>query len=1481
MRCGLITLSCLSFSCKKYIAASLLLFSFSGAFAQPDTWVQKTNFGGTARERTVGMSINGFGYMGTGVDAAGNSQKDWWRYDPGSDSWSQMASMPIVAAARNRAIGLSISGRGYVGTGRDQSGNPLTSWFEYDPVGNSWNPIPLTAFPGSARFSSSGFVIGNKGYVGIGFDGGTEFSGLWEYNPASDTWISKTNFPGTPRYSASAFSIGGFGYIGAGYDNTGNYVKDFYRYDPVNDSWIQIADLPTGVRAIASGFSIGNRGFVVGGSDASNNSLQTLWEYNPAVDFWTQRASIPIPHQAASAFVIGGKAYVGTGNHATNPPLVNNLLNDLWQYTPATNLTAKFQKSYGGTSYDSDTANIAFASPTWDGGYIISSTTRSFGNGGDDVYLIKTGALGNIQWQKTFGTTGNETSSSAMQTGDGGFIVAGATRKQTDEDMLILKISSAGGLQWTRSLGGTQNSRANYAEETQAGGEYLIVGKGEMTGPTVSNSCLLKFSANGTQVLGRNISVTSSVDEGFSLEQTAFGNYLLSGNMKPGAASTDAYIVGVDNSGGFVSGTQGRYDSPGAGTDVRAIARQTADGGFIVCGSSNGTGTHGLVDFFLLKIQNNMAISWGKIYGGAQDDFARSIAVTNDGNFAVAGYTKSFGTATDAFLSLINPTGTVLWTKTYGGTRMDRFNSVYPAADGGYVLCGETFSFSSPSITSDIYLVKTDSIGNSGCNESSITLTPNNFGFTRTPVGGTMNVMTAATPPISSGSGSSSPIPLCSQCTFPLVKTKTNVKCFGGSTGSAAVAASGGTTPYTYVWSTGASTSAVSGLPIGTYTVFVVDAGSCSAVDTIKIMQPPKLIVTPLADSVNICKGNNATIGVLASGGSPSYGYSWSPSGGLSCSTCQNTIVSPTGSTAYLITVTDSAGCIEKDSVNVIVHSLPTAGAGPDQTICGGSTVNIGGPSIGGLNYSWSPPTGLSNTSISNPLASPTITTNYVVTTSNAIGCSDVDSVQITVIGTPTLSISVSGPATICSGTTLSLTASSNAPSYQWNTGSSAAVITVTPSASTVYSVYVLAGSCTVSASQSVTVIQTPTASITHSGSSTVCSGTTVLLQGSGGGNYTWSNGATGSSISVTYSVSGTYINTLTVTAGGNLSCSDTDVDTLTVVSSPVVNVTATSYTLCTGVSSDTLIATNLSGANYTWAPGLHPNNDTIIVGPYSSPGTLTYTVVVSNGPGCSATATVTLNVSPGFATPSVTPNPANYCFGDPVQPFTCVNAVTFVGWTDVFGNPLQFGATFTPTVTAVNSYTFLCVQGTGKYCLSVPKVVTMNIHALPVANAGKNITICSGHTAALQASGGTNYLWSPNTSLSSASIANPSADPDSTFSWQVRVTDLNGCKDIDSVTVFVIRNDTCGLHVFNVITPNSDGFNEGWWIDGIASFPENSVKIFNRWGIQVWAANNYDNKKVVWKGQNNSGEPLPTGTYYYVIHVKNTTYSKWVELVR
>lgn len=194
---------------------------------------------------------------------------------------------------------------------------------EEELIGN-W--IELSDFEGVPRSDAVAFSIGNKAYIGTGYDGSDRLNDFWEYNPELNNWTRKADFPGVPRNGAVGFGTDTKGYIGTGYDGI-DKLKDFYEYDPATDTWDSIPDFGGTARYGAVAFSIDNKGYVSTGYDG--NALKDLWEYNPSTNQWTKKISLGGgKRRDAVTFVIGDKAYICTG--------IDNAVyeNDFWEYDP-------------------------------------------------------------------------------------------------------------------------------------------------------------------------------------------------------------------------------------------------------------------------------------------------------------------------------------------------------------------------------------------------------------------------------------------------------------------------------------------------------------------------------------------------------------------------------------------------------------------------------------------------------------------------------------------------------------------------------------------------------------------------------------------------------------------------------------------------------------------------------------------------------------------------------------------------------------------------------------------------------------------------------------------------------------------------------------------------------------------------------------------------------------------------------------------
>ncbi len=204
-------------------------------------------------------------------------------------------------------------------------------------------------FPGNARWGAAIFTINGKIYVGTGYDGNTNYSDFYEYDPSTNQWTQKASI-NTARRLASAFTINGKGYISCGLSASG-HLNDLLEYDPTTNNWTAKASLPDDERYGAAGFAIGNKGYVCCGNEgtAGGPYSNDLWEYNPTTNSWTAKSNFPGNARYGmtnARFVIGTKAYTGCGvtqsSHFT----------DMYSYDQQTNQWTQIANFPGsGSSY--------------------------------------------------------------------------------------------------------------------------------------------------------------------------------------------------------------------------------------------------------------------------------------------------------------------------------------------------------------------------------------------------------------------------------------------------------------------------------------------------------------------------------------------------------------------------------------------------------------------------------------------------------------------------------------------------------------------------------------------------------------------------------------------------------------------------------------------------------------------------------------------------------------------------------------------------------------------------------------------------------------------------------------------------------------------------------------------------------------------------------------------------------------------------
>ncbi|MCP4365206.1 MAG: hypothetical protein GY800_07910 [Planctomycetes bacterium] len=360
---------------------------------------------------------------------------------------------------------------------------------------------------------------------------------------------------------------------------------------------------------------------------------------------------------------------------------------------------AGWAATYGGGGIDESFS----IEQTSDGGYIVAGETESFGTKGkrsSDFLVLKLGHDGTVEWQKSYGGENWDDASSIQQTRDGGYITAGLTRsfEAVHRDLWVLKLGPAGGVEWQKTYGGEGWDEANYIRQTVDGG-YIVAGMTKSFGEGEVDAWVLKLRHDGT-VEWQKTYGGAFFDQPHSVQQTTDGGYIVAGMTWPpdpeagrGPGAHDFWVLKLrpDGTVEWQKTYGGNYD------DLGSSIHQTADGGYIVAGwtSSYGSGNSNL---WVLKLRRDGTIEWQKAYGRKEvGEQAASIRQTADGGYVAAGWTSFISAekreVRDFLVLKLDPDGTIEWQKTFGADDDERAESIRQTADGGYIVVGWTGTY--------------------------------------------------------------------------------------------------------------------------------------------------------------------------------------------------------------------------------------------------------------------------------------------------------------------------------------------------------------------------------------------------------------------------------------------------------------------------------------------------------------------------------------------------------------------------------------------------------------------------------------------------------------------------------------------------------------------------------------------------------------------------------------------------------------------
>jgi len=363
----------------------------------------------------------------------------------------------------------------------------------------------------------------------------------------------------------------------------------------------------------------------------------------------------------------------------------------------------EWEKTFGGSMIDFG----EMVRQTTDGGYIIAGTTRSYGAGWYDVYLIKTDASGNKEWEQTFGGSNNDHAYSVEQTTDGGYIIAGTTNSYGAgrEDVYLVKTDALGNKEWEQTFGGSGWDYAYSVQQTTDGG-YIMAGHTDSYGAGGEDVYLVKTDALGNKEWEQTFG-GSGWDNAYSAQQTTDGGYIIVGTTDSyGAGWEDVYVIKAD-----ALGNKEWEQTFGGSSDEYAYSvEQTTDGGYIMVGETSSYGA-GSYDFYLIKTDALGNKEWEQTFGVSGYEAAYSVEQTTDGGYIIAGATDSYDAGwRNVYLVKADTSGNKEWEKTIGGSSHDFAYSVVQTTDGGYIIAGYTDSYGAGG--GDVYLLKVSPVTN-------------------------------------------------------------------------------------------------------------------------------------------------------------------------------------------------------------------------------------------------------------------------------------------------------------------------------------------------------------------------------------------------------------------------------------------------------------------------------------------------------------------------------------------------------------------------------------------------------------------------------------------------------------------------------------------------------------------------------------------------------------------------------------------------
>lgn len=369
----------------------------------------------------------------------------------------------------------------------------------------------------------------------------------------------------------------------------------------------------------------------------------------------------------------------------------------------------EWQRALGGSSWDVMKA----VQQTFDGGYIVAGEAKStdgdvsMGHGVHDLWVVKLSVSGNIEWEKTYGGSAFETANAILLLDDGGYLIGGV-RSSTDGDLIsqpgdggcwLLKISALGDLEWQKTYGGSGTEAIQTLIQTNDGG-YAFTGRSASNdGDASENHGLSDFwvvKLDHTGIVEWQKSIGGSSEDWPSfIGQLADNGYVVAGSsissdgdISMNHGKWDGWVVKLSSSGTL----EWEKTFGGSQNDLIYEGSINQEGDVLLVGNTDSNDgdiyfNHGSVDAWIIKLKGDGELDWSETYGNSGTDNGRLIQNTSDGSIIMGGITHG-----NLLLMKLSETGAIIWEKNFGCAGSETPFSMVHTNDLGYIMASSISS---------------------------------------------------------------------------------------------------------------------------------------------------------------------------------------------------------------------------------------------------------------------------------------------------------------------------------------------------------------------------------------------------------------------------------------------------------------------------------------------------------------------------------------------------------------------------------------------------------------------------------------------------------------------------------------------------------------------------------------------------------------------------------------------------------------------